>query len=141
MDEAIDSAMHQHRHEGDEYRRIELITGNSRRRRWSSEAKADIVAESLRPDVNVSALAWRVGVNRGLLQTWRREAMREAAVTGPAFVPVHLVEEAPNIEAVPERDGSTSADAVKLATVPSASAMVEIEGAGVRVRFTGARGL
>ena len=63
--------------------------------------------------------------------------MQEAAVTGAAFVPVRLMEEAPRIEAVPERDGSTSADAVKLATVPSASAMVEIEGAGVRVRFIG----
>ena len=130
--------MHQHRHEGDKYRRIELITGISRRRRWSAEAKADIVAESLRPDVNVSALARRVGVNRGLLQTWRREAMRGAAVTGAAFVPVHVLEEAPRIEAVPERDRSMAADAVKPATIPAASAMIEVEGAGVRVRFSGA---
>src|SRR4051812_26548081 len=71
--------MHQHRHEGDEYRRIELITGSRRRRQWTAEAKAAAVAESLKPGINVSALARRCGVNRGLLQTWRREAMREAA--------------------------------------------------------------
>ena len=29
MDNASHNAMHQHRHEGDEYRRIELITGGS----------------------------------------------------------------------------------------------------------------
>jgi hypothetical protein len=33
MGNASDSAMHQHRHEGGEYRRIEMITGVSRRRR------------------------------------------------------------------------------------------------------------
>ena len=73
------NAMHQHRHEGDEYRRIELITGVVRRRRWSAAEKAALVAESLQPGINVSALARRCGVNRGLLQTWRRAAMREAA--------------------------------------------------------------
>jgi hypothetical protein len=31
MDSAGDNAMHQHRHEGGEYRRIELITGVARR--------------------------------------------------------------------------------------------------------------
>jgi transposase len=138
MDEASDRAMHQHRHEGDEYRRIELITGTSRRRRWSAEAKAAIVAESLRPDVNVSALARRVGVNRGLLQTWRREAMRGAAITGEAFVPIRLLKEAPAVEALPELDRSMAADVVKPANGPAAGGTVEIEGAGLRVRFAGA---
>src|SRR3954468_10256970 len=79
MVNATDNAMHQHRHEGDEYRRIELITGSRRRRQWTAEAKAAVVAESLKPGTNFSALARRCGVNRGLLQTCRREAMREAA--------------------------------------------------------------
>jgi hypothetical protein len=34
------------RHEGDSYRRIEVITGERRRRRWTAEEKARIVAES-----------------------------------------------------------------------------------------------
>src|SRR4051794_22090206 len=86
------NAMHQHRHEGDEYRRIELITGSRRRRQWTAEAKAAVVAESLKPGINVSALARRCGVNRALLQTWRREAMREAAAPMAAFVPIHLAD-------------------------------------------------
>jgi hypothetical protein len=34
------------RHEGGSYRRIEVITGEHRRRRWTAEEKARIVAES-----------------------------------------------------------------------------------------------
>ena len=50
MDNARDNAMHQYRHEGSDYRRIELITGLSRRRRrWTAEEKAAIVMESLQP--------------------------------------------------------------------------------------------
>ena len=63
------NAMHQDRHEADAYRRIELITGTSRRRRWTIEEKAAIVAENTRPGVNVAEVARRLGVNRGLLQT------------------------------------------------------------------------
>ena len=40
-------AMLDARHEGDLYRRIEVITGQSRRRRWTAEEKARIVAERL----------------------------------------------------------------------------------------------
>jgi hypothetical protein len=57
MDNATASAMHQHRHDSDEYRRIELITGSVRRRRWTAPEKAAIIAESLQPQVNVSELA------------------------------------------------------------------------------------
>ncbi len=85
MDNATASAMHQHRHDSDEYRRIELITGSVRRRRWTAEEKAAIIAESLQSKVNISELARRWGVNRGLLQTWRREAIpRTRAMTASA---------------------------------------------------------
>jgi hypothetical protein len=43
---------HQHRAQGSErsrLRRIEVITGRERRRRWSLEEKAKITAESLEP--------------------------------------------------------------------------------------------
>jgi transposase len=85
MGNASHNARHQHRHEGDEYRRIEMITGRVRRRRWTATEKAALVAESLQPGINVSALARRRGVCRGLLQTWRRTAMREA--TDPLVSP------------------------------------------------------
>ena len=69
MDDASLSAMHQDRHEAGSYRRIELITGTVRRRRWTIEEKAAIVTESRRAGVNISDVARRFGVNRGLLQT------------------------------------------------------------------------
>jgi transposase len=43
----------------DSFRRIEVITGVGRRRRWTDEEKAWIVAESLDPAVTVSAVARR----------------------------------------------------------------------------------
>jgi transposase len=49
MENADLNAMHQHRHEGDQYRRIELITGSVRRRRWTVAEKSALVAESLQP--------------------------------------------------------------------------------------------
>ncbi|RVP94220.1 transposase, partial [Sinorhizobium meliloti] len=66
MDEAMDEA----RHDG-VYRRIEVITGRRQRRSWTDEEKARILAESAEPDVNISAVARRWGVNRGLLNVWR----------------------------------------------------------------------
>ncbi len=136
MDNASHSAMHQHRHEGDEYRRIELITGVVRRRRWSAAEKAALVAESLQPGINISALARRCGVNRGLLQTWRRAAMREAADRGGVFVPLRV--EASSTSADPGAAGSTSRPdmAADSASVTEAGTL-EIEGGGVRVRFSG----
>ena len=41
------------------YRRIELLTGPGRRRRWSAEEKAQIVAETLAPGARVSEVARR----------------------------------------------------------------------------------
>ncbi|MCW1413806.1 transposase [Rhizobium sp. 1AS11] len=67
--------MHEARHEG-KYRRIEVITGRRQRRNWTDEEKARILAESAEPDVNISAVARRWGVNRGLLNVWRRKLGR-----------------------------------------------------------------
>src|ERR1700733_7761911 len=86
MDNANLNAMHQDRHQANAYRRIELITGTVRRRRWTNDEKATIVAESTRPGVNIAEVARRFGVNRGLLQTWRRKAIGE----GPVFVPLRV---------------------------------------------------
>ena len=65
MDRASDNAMHQHRHEAGEYRRIEVITGVARLRRWTADHNAAMVAESLQPGINISELARRCGVHRG----------------------------------------------------------------------------
>jgi len=72
-------------------RRIELITGNGRRRQWSADDKARIVVESLKPGANVSEVARRHGLSPQQLFCWRRQARellneseREAAGTALA---------------------------------------------------------
>ena len=129
VERANANAMHQHRHEGDSYRRIELITGTERRRRWTAEEKAGLVAESLQPGVNVSALARRHGVSRGLLQTWRRAAIK-AGVPGEMFVPLRLEGSADPGEPETEAPSSLPVDNGTPGTL-------EIEGGSLRVRFSG----
>ncbi|MGY3695439.1 transposase-like protein [Bradyrhizobium sp. USDA 3240] len=58
------------RQEGDSYRRVEVITGQ--RRRWTGEEKARIAAESFEEGANISEVARRNGVARGLLTVWRQ---------------------------------------------------------------------
>ena len=65
-------------------RRIELITGAGRRRRWSSEDKARIVVESLEPGVSVSEVARRHGLSPQQLFGWRRKARTSSHEAGNA---------------------------------------------------------
>ena len=44
--------------QGGSYRRIEVITGQRRRRQWAAEEKARIVAESFEAGANISEVAW-----------------------------------------------------------------------------------
>jgi transposase len=78
----------------DGFRRIEVITGIGRRRRWTDEEKAWIVAESLDPATTVSAVARRYGLHASQLFVWRQQLQRSAAaavVLGEQeFVPVLL---------------------------------------------------
>jgi transposase len=110
---------HQHSARGDgrsgRLRRIEIITGQERRRRWSSEEKAKITAESLEPGVKVAAVARRHGVSLGLLHSWRRNARDNSLSEPMRFVPVVT-------KAVEEK---------------SAVTMIEIELADVRIRISG----
>jgi transposase len=125
------NAMHQDRHEADPYRRIELITGTARRRRWTIEEKAAIVAESTRPGVNVAEVARRFGVNRGLLQTWRRKAIGEASV----FVPLRVEG---LVATDNNKDRTNSARSMAVETDASTRpGSLEIECGGIRVRFSG----
>src|SRR5215217_5780770 len=88
----------------DGFRRFEVITGVGRRRRWTDEDKARIVAESLDPATTASAVARRYGLHVSQLFVWRQQLQRSASsvetVRGPAFVPVLLAEDgAPPAEA------------------------------------------
>jgi len=65
------------------FRRIELITGTGRRRRWSTDDKARILLESLQPGANVSDVARRNGLSPQQLFGWRREVREPEPATSP----------------------------------------------------------
>src|SRR3954471_19944359 len=65
------------------FRRIEVLTGPGRRRRWSGSEKGRIVAETLAPGSSVSGVAWRWQVCPQQVFAWRREA-RAGFLTLPA---------------------------------------------------------
>ena len=69
-----------------EVRRIEVFTGSGRRRRWSADAKAQIVAESYA--TSVGEVADRYRVSKTQLFTWRRDARRGTTEDGFAEVVV-----------------------------------------------------
>src|SRR3954466_12209163 len=93
-------ARHHERHTRTSDQRLDLIMGSKRRRARSAREKAAIVAETFAPGANVSEIARRQRLNRGLLFSWRRQVRRarpspvaEAAFEGgrvPAFVPVEI---------------------------------------------------
>jgi transposase len=63
-------------------RRMEIFTGAGRRRSWSSEQKAAIIAESLSGRESVSAVARRHGLTPAQLFGWRRQAAAGSALAG-----------------------------------------------------------
>jgi transposase len=76
--------------DGHSFRRVEVLTGTPRRRRWSTTEKAAIVAESFAPGAVTSTIALRYGLHRNQLYAWRRE-LRSAVATDcgvPDFVPL-----------------------------------------------------
>ena len=79
----------------DGFRRIEVITGVGRRRRWTDEEKAWIVAESLDPASSVSAVTRRYGLHPSQLFVWRQQLAAPAAREAPGFVPVVVAEDDP----------------------------------------------
>ena len=110
-----------------EFRRIEVLTGPARRRRWSADEKARIVAETLVPGARVSEVARRWQICSQQVFGWRR-AMRQdvASVSSerrmpatPGFVPIVS-------EALP-------AATVQRASSAAAGIEVKLAGAVVRV--------
>jgi transposase len=77
----------------------EILTQPERRRRWTSEQKLALVAETLRPGASPTQIARRYGISTGLLYTWRRLArdgeLSLVPVSAPTveFVPVEIVPE------------------------------------------------
>jgi transposase len=79
-----------------DYRRVEILTGPGRRRRWSAAEKARIVEETLAPGARVSEVARRWQVCPQQVFSWRRAARQDMTTTParaaesvtPAFVPI-----------------------------------------------------
>jgi transposase len=79
-----------------EYRRVEVLMGPGRRRRWSAEEKARIVEESLVPGARVSEIArrWQVcsqqvfGRRRAACRNLTTVAARSTETAAPDFVPI-----------------------------------------------------
>ena len=91
-----------------------------------------MVAESMRPGVNIAEVARRFGVNRGLLHTWRRKTTDER----PVFVPLRVegvVGAANNNE---DRTNTPRSIAVETDAL-TRPGRLEIESGGLRVRFSG----
>ena len=81
------------------YRRGDVLHGPERRRRWSLEEKARIVAESLAPGAVAGVVARRYDIHPNQLSSWRRELRlaRMATVPAPGFVPIMVAASAPAI--------------------------------------------
>src|SRR5271165_1450634 len=62
--------------DGASVRRLEIFTGAGRRRAWTAEQKAAIVAESVEDGAVVSHVARRHGLTPQQLFAWRRQARR-----------------------------------------------------------------
>jgi transposase len=74
-------------------RRLEVFTGAGRRRAWTAEQKARIIAETYAGGESVSAVARRHGLTPQQLFAWRRDARLRVA-DKIAFAPV--IVEAPS---------------------------------------------
>jgi len=108
-----------HKSKVEPVQRLEVFTGTGRRRAWTVEQKAQIVAESYACGETVSAVARRYGLSPQQLFGWRRQARQhalcQAEKSGATFAPV-VVE-----ECRPAKDAPPIAPAV-----PCGSHMIEI---------------
>ena len=103
------------------FRRIEVLTGPGRRRRWSAEEKAQIVAETLEPGARVSEIARRWQICPQQVFGWRRQARLDMSGSTVELAPCSLPPLVPLVAAPGAK--------VAIATAPS----IKLAGAAVRV--------
>ena len=120
--------------EGGAYQRVEVITGRQRRRRWTAEEKARIVSESFETDANISEVARRHGVARGLLTIWRRQLSSGGDEPVQSFAAVKIDPVSAVSNDAPRRSGEPDAMAMTLPAVRSRG-RIEIDIAGARIRI------
>jgi len=100
--------------------RMTLITGSERRRRWSAEERAQILAAIDEPGAVVAEVARRADICTSLVYKWRREARGGADACGFAQV---IVKDAP-APAPP----SSQSDESEVGAI-----LVEMKGARIRI--------
>lgn len=96
------------------YRRLEVLTGPGRRRKWSDDDKAKVVAETLESGAVVAEVARRWQICPQQVFTWRRE-MRAGIAVPLDFVPVVVETAASKPEPAVAPNRSTPVVEVKLA--------------------------
>ena len=97
--------------------RMTLITGGERRRRWSDEERARILALVDEPGAVMAQVARREDVCTSLVYKWRRDARAAANVSGFARVMVEDSRRPPAATSAPEFE----------------AIVVEMKGARVRI--------
>jgi transposase len=118
-------------------RRLEVITGTGRRRRFSIEDKARILEETLAPGAVVSQVARRHGLTPQQVFTWRRQARQMRLASDergtPKFVPA--VVESSRAEAVSLPAPAAKSPKRRHAREPDGlCGVIEVSIAGVTVR-------
>jgi transposase len=74
----------------DSFSKVEVTTGVARRRRFSTDLKLAVVAETMQPGMSISYVARRHGLSPSLVFRWRRlmsEGGREAVRADDEVVP------------------------------------------------------
>ncbi|MGB5083027.1 MAG: transposase [Methylocystis silviterrae] len=103
--------------------RMTVITGGERRRRWSEEDRARILAAIAEPGAVVADVARREDICTSLVYKWRRAARREEGASTFGFSPVIIA-------AAPAPTMSRD-----LVAQDAASGVIEVELKDVRVRI------
>ena len=102
--------------------RMTLISGAERRRQWSDEDRARILAAISEPDAMIAEVARREDVCASLVFKWRREMRQAVEAKASGFAPV-VIEPAPAVAPSP------------ISSSNSASAVIEVELKDARVRI------
>ena len=98
-----------------------MITGVERRRRWSEEDRARILAAVEAPGAVVAEVARREDICTSLVYQWRRDARATGGATGFAEMVVEHAARPPVAKSAAMRDGEPGA------------MLVEMDGARVRI--------
>lgn len=112
-------------------RRFEVFTGSGRRREWSDERKAEIVAESYEPGVKVCTVARGHGLTPQQLFTWRRLARKPLEAAPDVEVPMF----APAVLDVPTTPVAKEQELPRAARRKSGSGAIELELGGAIIRI------